>query len=333
MKDSSTVRSRIAVLGASGYIGTRLVPALAEAGYNVRCFVRFPQRLRARLWPTNPRVEVVLADLDDDHLLEEQLRGCTAAFYLVQSMHSTVRDDAARDRALAHRFTEAAARAGVQRIIYVGGLGHDDDNALSGHLASRRDIEHVLRSGDVPVTVFRAGIIIGAGSPSVEILRHLVERLPFHLTPCWVRSECQPISVHDLTQYLVDSLSTPETVGRTFDVGGADIVTFQTLMDIVADERGLPRRPVVAVPVLATILSALWIHLTAGISTRTARQITEGLRERVVVENGDAARLMPHALLTARESIRMALEAGDAPGVETTWPPAGAIHTPAASIP
>src|SRR6187402_991891 len=189
---------RIAVTGATGYIGTRLVPRLAGAGYEVRCLVRSPRKLNDRPWITHQGIEVLTSDLDDEPGLEEQLRGCEAAFYLVHSMESAGSDYAERDRAMAHRFASAAEHAGVERIIFLGGLGDDSDARLSEHLSSRREVERVLQSGTVPVTVFRAAMIIGSGSVSFEILRYLAERLPVLVTPRWVRTECQPISVDNV---------------------------------------------------------------------------------------------------------------------------------------
>ena len=168
----------------------------------------------------------------------------------------------------------------------------------------------MLASGSVPVTVFRAGMVIGAGSASFEILRYLVERLPVMVTPKWVTTESQPIAVGNVLAYLVDCLRVPETVGRTLDIGGPDVVSYQTLMRIMAEERGLPRRLVIPVPVLTPRLSSLWIHLVTPLSHRIARPLAEGLRNRVVCRNDDAARLMPQRLLGVREAIRLALASG-----------------------
>jgi hypothetical protein len=213
----------------------------------------------------------------------------------------------------------------VQRIIYLGGLADDEDTGLSEHLRSRREVEYVLQSGSVPVTVFRAAMIVGSGSASFEILRYLTERLPVLVTPKWVRTECQPISIRNVLHYLVSSLSVPESFGRTLQIGGADVVTYHSLLQTMAEERGLRRRFIIPVPVLTPFLSALWIHLVTPIGARLARPLTEGLRNRVVVEDDEAARLMPQPLLTARESIRLALAAEAAAGVESTWSSAGPV--------
>jgi uncharacterized protein YbjT (DUF2867 family) len=315
----STARSTIAVTGATGYIGTRLVPRLLEEGYRVRCLVRAPRKLDDREWARDPDVEIVQADLGATEATAGQLRGCEAAFYLVHSMEAAGASYAERDRALASAFLAACESAGVGRILYLGGLG-ETDAKLSEHLSSRREVERLLGSGRVPVTVFRAAMIIGSGSASFEILRYLSERLPVLITPRWVRTECQPIAVDNVLHYLVQALAVPQTAGRTFEIGGADVVTYETLIRVVAAERGLPRRIIIPVPVLTPFLSALWIHLVTPLSARVARPLAEGLRNRVVVHDTSAAELMPQQLLTAREAIHRALDAEE---VESVWSSAG----------
>jgi uncharacterized protein YbjT (DUF2867 family) len=316
--------SRIAVTGATGYIGTRLVPRLARAGYNVRCLVRSPRKLADREWHGNSLVEVVKTDLDDEALLIEQLSGCQAAFYLVHSMESAGSQYAERDRAMAERFARAAAAAGVQRIVYLGGLG-EQSQGLSNHLQSRREVERVLTAGPVPVTAFRAAMIIGSGSASFEILRYLVERLPILITPRWVRTESQPISIRNVLYDLVQCLAVPDTTGETLEIGGPDVVSYETLLRVMAEERGLRRRLIIPVPVLTPALSSLWIHLVTPVSARMARPLAEGLRNRVVVTDDKARRLLPQTLLGARESIRIALDAEARSDVESTWSSAGPV--------
>jgi uncharacterized protein YbjT (DUF2867 family) len=316
--------ARVAVTGATGYIGTRLVPRLAQAGYQVRCLVRSPRKLTDRAWHTNPQVEVVKADLDDEPLLVEQLSGCRAAFYLVHSMESAGSQYAEQDKAMAERFARAAATAGVQRIVYLGGLG-EQSQGLSTHLRSRREVERVLMAGAVPVTAFRAAMIIGSGSASFEILRYLVERLPILITPRWVRTESQPISIRNVLYDLVQCLAVPETTGATLEIGGPDIVSYETLLRVMAEERGLRRRLIIPVPVLTPALSSLWIHLVTPVSARMARPLAEGLRNRVVVTDDTAKRLLPQTLLGTRESIRIALAAEARSDVESTWSSAGPV--------
>ncbi|HMB52948.1 MAG TPA: SDR family oxidoreductase [Thermoanaerobaculia bacterium] len=323
---SETFRGRVLVTGATGYIGGRLVPRLLAAGWAVRCLARSPRKLNDRPWIDDPRVDVVRGDLADDGSdLVSALDGCVAAYYLVHSMVAVGEDYARRDREMAQRFATAAAEAGVGRIVYLGGLGEMGDD-LSEHLASRREVEEVLDAGPVPLTVLRAAMIVGSGSASFEILRYLVERLPVMVTPKWVRTECQPISIRNVLGYLVDCLDVEETAGRRLDVGGPDVVSYRRLMEIMAEERGLPRRWVLPLPVLTPKLSSLWIHLVTPIGARLARPLAEGLRNRVVVDDdGAAQRLMPQPLLGVGESIRLALDKMAQREVETSWSNAGPI--------
>ncbi|MHC4107974.1 MAG: SDR family oxidoreductase, partial [Planctomycetota bacterium] len=214
--------------------------------------------------------------------------------------------------------------AGLSRIIYLGGLGETGDD-LSRHLASRREVESALAAGEVPATVLRAAMIIGSGSASFEILRYLVERLPIMVTPRWVRTESQPIAIKNVLNYLVASLETPATAGRTLDIGGPEVMTYRRMMEIMAEARGLPRRLIIPVPVLTPKLSSLWIHLITPIHHRIARPLAEGLRNRVVCRNGDVVRLMPQRLLSVREAIDAALASTEAGSVETAWSDAGVM--------
>ena len=314
----------VLVTGATGYIGGRLVPRLLEAGHRVRCLAREPRKLDGRPWAGDPRVEVVAGDTSDIASLRRALEGCGAAYYLVHSMVAAGHEYAERDRTMARAFARAAEDAGLERIVYLGGLG-ELGAGLSEHLASRREVEELLASGQTPVTVLRAAMIIGSGSASFEILRYLVERLPVMVTPRWVSTESQPIAVRNVVQYLVDCLGVPETSGQTLDIGGPDILSYRELMRIMAEERGLRRRYVVPVPVLTPRLSSLWIHLVTPISHRIARPLAEGLRNRVVCRNDDALRLMPQDLLTVRQAIRAALDRVAHDDVETSWSMAGPI--------
>ncbi|MFA6956510.1 MAG: SDR family oxidoreductase [Thermoanaerobaculia bacterium] len=310
--------------GATGYIGGRLAPRLLESGFHVRCLVRDKRKLNARSWAAAPGLEIVEGDASDDARLADQMRGCGAAYYLIHSMMVAGDDYARRDKALAETFARAALLAGVERIIYLGGLGETGEG-LSEHLSSRREIESALASTGVPVTVLRAAMIIGSGSASYEILRYLVERLPVMVTPRWVSTECQPIAVRNVLNYLIASLRTPASAGRTLDIGGSDVLSYREIMQIMAEALGLPKRLILAVPVLTPRLSSLWIHLVTPIGHRIARPLAEGLRNRVVCRNDEAEILMPQRLLTVRESIDAALGKVASAEVETAWSDAGPI--------
>jgi len=316
--------SRILVTGATGYIGGRLVPRLLEAGWSVRCLARDPRKLARRSWIHDPRVEVVTGDAENAEVMTSALDGCSAAYYLIHSMVAAGESYRERDRAIASTFCRAAAETGVQRILYLGGLGETTQD-LSLHLTSRREVEEALANGPVPVTVLRAAMIIGSGSASFEILRYLVERLPIMITPKWVRTECQPISVRDALFYLVHCLSTPETTGKTLDIGGPEVLTYHDLMRTMARALGLRRRVVLPVPVLTPRLSSLWIHLITPVGHRIAQPLAEGLRNRVVCTDDEATRLVPARLLTCEEAIRAALAHEPGTGPESSWLDAGPI--------
>jgi uncharacterized protein YbjT (DUF2867 family) len=252
------------------------------------------------------------------------LHGCSCAYYLIHSMMAVGPEYRERDRVLAQEFARTAEEAQIERIIYLGGLGEIGEG-LSEHLASRREVERALASGSVPVTVFRAAMIIGSGSASFEILRYLVERLPVMVTPRWVSTEAQPIAVRNVLRYLVACLETPETVGRTLDIGGADTMTYQEIMQCMAEALGLRKRLIIPVPVLTPRLSSLWIHLVTPLSHKIARPLAEGLRNRVVCRNNDVAQLIPQRLLTIREAIDAALGKVRGHEIQTAWSDAGVI--------
>ena len=249
---------------------------------------------------------MVEGDVGSAAALRDAMEGCFAGYYLVHSMMVAGADYAERDRALALEFGRAAGAAGLERIVYLGGLG-EEGAGLSEHLASRREVESSLAAGGVPVTTLRAAMIIGSGSASFEILRYLVERLPVMVTPRWVGTVSQPIAVRDVLDYLVRCLDTPATAGRVLDIGGPDVITYRELMQEMARALGLRRRLIVPVPVLTPRLSSLWIHLVTPISAAIARPLAEGLRNPVVCRDDDAVTLMPGERLGVAEAIAAAV--------------------------
>ncbi len=314
----------IFLTGATGYIGGRLAPRLIQAGYQIRCFARSRAKLRSRPWAESEQVDVIEGDANDERAVADAMRGCQAAYFLIHSMEVAGQEYRHRDLAIARTFGRAAAAAGVGRIIYLGGLGADTDE-LSDHLSSRREVEHALGEAGVPVTVFRAAMIIGSGSASFEILRYLVERLPVMLTPRWVRTEAQPISVRDVLYYLITALETPATIGRTIEIGGPDVWSYEQMMRVMASRLGLPRRVVIPIPVLTPKLSSLWIHLVTPLGAGIAQPLAEGLRNRVVVTNDAAQELMPHRCLTIPEAMDASITRIETGAVETAWSDAGPI--------
>ena len=314
----------VAVLGATGYIGARLVPKLLESGLKVRAIGRNPDKLKGRIWSNSAGVETVFGDVFDVDSLEQAVSGCEVVYYLVHSMNPNVGDFAEADRIAAKNMVEVADRTGVRRIIFLAGLGEENID-LSHHLKSRREVEQVLRSGNVPVTTLRAAMIIGSGSASFEILRYLVERLPVMVTPKWIFTECQPIAVRNVLHYLVACLDCPETVGETYDIGTEEIVTYCDLMRIYAEEAGLTKRLIIPVPVLTPRLSSYWIHLVTPVPAALARPLAEGLRNPVLCKDNRIRELIPQKLLDCRQAIRFALEKLRLQQVETSWTDAGAV--------
>jgi uncharacterized protein YbjT (DUF2867 family) len=315
---------RVLVTGATGYIGGRLVPRLLEAGHRVRCIVRDPRKLDNRAWISHPELDVVRCDVLDTDRLAAAMEGCGAAYYLIHSMVAAGARYHEHDMRLARSFARAGELAGPERIIYLGGLG-ETGAGLSQHLLSRREVESALTGGGVPVTVLRAAMVIGSGSASFEILRYLVERLPVMITPRWVGTECQPIAIRNALDYLIACLDHPETAGRTLDIGGPDVLRYSEILQLVARSLGLRRRVILPVPILTPKLSSLWIHLVTPVSQHIARPLAEGLRNRVVCRNDDAARLMPQELLTVEEAVDRAVGESGRETFESTWMDAGVI--------
>jgi uncharacterized protein YbjT (DUF2867 family) len=320
-------REPVLVTGSTGYVGGRLVPQLLSSGHRVRVVGRSLAKLRSRPWAAHPLLEMAQADVLDLESLEKAVQGCWAAFYLVHSMGPGHKDFAEVDRRAAMNMAKAAAEAGMERIIYLGGLG-EEDPSLSKHLKSRMEVARILQSGEVPTTFLRAAMILGSGSASFEILRYLVERLPVMITPRWVRNPVQPIAIRNVLNYLQGCLENGETTGGTFDIGGPDVLTYQRLMEIYAEEAGLARRRIIPVPVLTPRLSSYWIHLVTPVPAYMAKPLTEGLRNPVVCREDRIRSLVPQTLLSCRQAISLALGRTRNQCVETCWTDAGSPSVP-----
>jgi uncharacterized protein YbjT (DUF2867 family) len=306
-------RPLILVTGATGYIGGRLVPRLLAAGHRVRCLSRNPDRLAGRPWPG---VELVKGDVSDEASLAAALEGVAQAYYLVHAMGEDQADFRGRDLRQATIFAEACARAGVRRITYLGGLG-DADRLHSDHLASRQEVGTALGSAGVPVLEFRAAVIVGSGSASFEMIRHLTERLPFMITPRWVNTRCQPIGVRDVLAYLVEAQEHPDVSG-IYEIGGADVLDYRRMMLGYAEARGL-RRVIIPMNVPLPILSVLWVDLLTPIPIALAGPLMEGMRTEVVVQDFRALETFRVRPMPYREALKLALERLDEDAVETTW--------------
>jgi uncharacterized protein YbjT (DUF2867 family) len=304
----------ILLTGATGYVGGRLLKDLESAGHRVRCLARRVELLEGR---TAPGTEVVAGDLSDMLVLSQSLRGIDAAYYLVHAMGSPV-DFENEDRRMADVFARAARAAGVQRIIYLGGLVPDDARDLSPHLRSRMDVGRILRSSGVPTVEFRASVILGSGSLSFEIIRALVERLPLMVTPRWVRVHAQPIFIDDVLAYLIQALDLPLAESRVYEIGGADVMSYGALMREYARQRGL-RRFMVPVPVLTPRLSGIWLNLVAPVYARIGRKLVESIRHATVVSHAEALRDFPIRPIGVGESLNRITQGEERHFNATRW--------------
>lgn len=305
------------VLGASGYVGGRLVPRLLDAGYRVRCVARSPEKLAGNEWADD--VEVVRADLLDAEGLSDTFAGASYVFHLVHSMGKADEFSEA-DRRIAANVARAAEAAGVRRVVYLGGLGEVDEDT-SPHLRSRAEVGDILLASSVPATVLRAAVIIGSGSASFEMLRHLVDKLPVMIAPRWVRTRVQPIAIGDVLRYLIGVLDDPGTEDHVFDIGGPDVLTYLEMMQVYAQVAGLPRRWVFTVPVLTPSLSSYWVNMVTPVPFGLAKPLVLSLEVEVVKrpDGQDITALVPGECLGYRESLRRALQRVRDVEVETSW--------------
>jgi uncharacterized protein YbjT (DUF2867 family) len=302
--------ARVFVTGASGYVGGRLIPALLTAGLEVRCLARTPAKLDDAPW--RPRVEVVSGEVGGN--LAGAMEAVDVAVYLVHSIGQG-RDWAAREQRDAERFGRTAVAAGVRRIVYLGGLGRDDDD-LSAHLASRHAVGRLLGAAGVEVMELRAGVIIGAGSVSFEMLRYLVEVLPVMVTPRWVDTRCQPIGIADVIDVLARAITAADEKGGIYEIGGPDAVSYSEMMAIYADVAGLPQRRLLRVPFLTPGLSSHWVGLVTPVPVPLARELVESLVNEVTLGEHAAPEWLLGHPVGLREAITMALAAtadGDIP--------------------
>jgi uncharacterized protein YbjT (DUF2867 family) len=286
----------VLVAGASGFVGRRLCSALAEVGHGVRAMTRRPDAY--------PGVgEAVYGDVHDADSLPEALVGCRAAYYLVHSLDS--KDFETLDAEAARVFGKAAAESGVEQIIYLGGLGSESDQ-LSSHLRSRREVEGLLGQAGVPVTVLRAGIIVGSGGISWEMTRQLVDHLPAMITPRWVRTRTQPIAVADVVRYLVGVLDEPRAVGEVFEIGGPEVLEYVTMLRRVARIKK-SRLAIMPVPLLTPGLSSRWLALVTDVDTQTGRSLIDSMSNEVVVRDDRITRVVPFEPMGYDDAVRVAL--------------------------
>lgn len=295
----------VAIVGASGYVGGRLLDAMIGSGrFSVRAIARTPSKLMQAKAESGGRLTVCRGDVSESDSLEEALRGAEAAYYLVHSMGSGPRFHET-DLQGARNFGAACAAAGVGRIIYLSGLGADDED-LSEHLSSRHATGAALRESGLPVTELRAAIIVGSGSASFEIIRDLSHKLPVMVTPRWVRSRCEPIGIRDVIAYLIGVLDEPRSLGETLEIGGGDVLSYAEMMRVCATEQGRRCR-ILTVPVLTPRLSSYWLHLVTSVDMSIARPLIDGLRNDVVCTDTRIRGWIPLQLADYRTSVQRAI--------------------------
>ncbi len=316
-----TKKLKIAVLGASGYVGGRLVPKLIERGYSVRCIARHPEKLISRNWPAT---EVVYGDVFNKDSLLTALQGIDVLYYLVHSMQGA-KNFEELDSLAAINCAEAAQAAGIKRIIYLGGLAKPTPK-LSAHLKSRQEVGQLLRKTGVEVTELRASIIIGSGSASFEIIRDLVRKLPIMITPRWVRSLCEPIAITNVLDYLVACLEEPRTVNQILEIGGGEILSYKNMMKIVAELMGR-RILMIPVPVLTPRLSGYWLNIVTSVPMSIAYPLVEGLRNDSITSDQRIRQWIKIPLLSFKEAVRNALEEDKQGLITSRWTEAEKIES------
>ena len=313
-----TAEDRVLVVGATGFVGSRLVPELIKKKIKLRLLVRDPAKVDA-MKNSGGDIELVQGDLISGKGLEDSLRGIRSAYYLVHSMggRSIFKNTeyAERDKLAARNFMSAADKEGLKRLIYLGALGERGDN-LSEHLQSRAEVATILSSGKPAATILRAAVIIGAGGASFEMLRYLVERLPVMVCPKWIDTRIQPIALQDVLAYLVGCLLEPRTAGQIFDIGGAEILTYREMMDQYAEARGISERLIFRVPFLTPLLSAYWVDLVTPVPSGVAHPLIEGLKNEVICRDHRIDEFVPIKKTPFKEAVRIAFsEEKSGPGV------------------
>jgi uncharacterized protein YbjT (DUF2867 family) len=315
------LQDRVLLLGATGFVGRKLIAELSSKQIKLRLFVRNSEKA-IPLIPDGSDIELVQGDLFNRESLQKAVKGIHTAYYLVHSMGGksifSNTEYAEKDKKAAENFMVAANEQEMKRIIYLGALGEAGDE-LSEHLKSRAAIADIISSGRPAATVLRAAIIIGAGGASFEMLRYLVERLPIMVCPKWIDTRIQPIALRDILAYLAGCLLSPETSGKRFDVGGPEILTYREMMDQYADARGLAKRIIFRVPLLTPLLSAYWVDLVTPIPSGVAHPLIEGLKNEVICRDNSIDHFVKITKTPFQEAVKIAFsEEKDGPGI-TGW--------------
>lgn len=322
----------VLVTGATGYIGGRLVRELLAHEYRVRVLVRDPERLNDYPWKS--QVEIAAGDAHSEAALTAALNGVDVAYYLLHALMSPA-DFETEERNLAQSFGAVAKSENVKKIVYLGGIT-SNDSSLSPHMSARIATGELLRASGVPTVELRAGVVIGSGSASFEMLRHLTERLPFMVTPKWLNNRIQPIAIRDVLRYLVGAAALPDTISDDFDIAGPDVFSYREMMQQYAEVAGLRRRIIIPLPVLTPKLASGWIGLVTPVPVTLARRLVESLKHEVVARDDRIRKLIPDApggRTAFREAVRLALTRIKDFEVETRWTNASVPGTPSQPLP
>lgn len=324
--------SLILVTGATGYIGGRLVMRLLNSGYRVRAMARSMEKIKSRTWYGQNNLEIVIADLQNPNSLRNIFKNCTVAYYLVHSMSEGNRNFIDADRCAAHNFIHDCDKYNLRQIIYLGGLGGDEVNT-STHLKSRREVEDILKSGNVPVTVLRSAHIIGSGSASFEMLRYIVERLPLFIIPkSVIDTQIQPICIRNVLTYLETCIEKEETLGQIYDIGGVEILTYQQLFEIYAEQAGLKKPVFINFPFkpfkFGTKIAYSIVKILLPISAAISQPLIEGVRVTAIAQNDKIKDIIPQDLMRCCSAIDRAIQKDSLKIVETRWTDAGEVNPP-----
>ncbi len=307
---------KILLTGATGYIGKRLLPALIEQGHQVFCCVRNKNRFPAEGIYKHPNISLFEVDFLNEIHFDDSLKDIDAAYYLIHSMSSNEKDFARLEKTTANNFINLLKQTSVKQIIYLGGITNEEK--LSKHLASRKKVEEILKASGITLTSLKAGIIVGSGSASFEIIRDLVEKLPFMVTPKWLNTKHQPIAIRNVVQYLSGVLLNPKTLDKSFDIGGPDVLSYKKMLLQFAEVRGL-KRYIYTVPVMTPRLSSYWLYFVTSTSYQLAVNLVNSMKIEVVAKNNDLEKLLGINPISYKEAVQLAFQKIEQDNVVSSW--------------
>ncbi|WP_029033669.1 SDR family oxidoreductase [Salinimicrobium terrae] len=307
---------KILLTGATGYIGKRLLPVLLEQGHEVVCCVRDRNRFPSEGIYLNPQISLLEVDFLKEPPSPEAIKDIDAAYYLIHSMSAGTGDFAEMEAASAHNFLKLVEQTSVKQIIYLTGITNEKE--LSKHLSSRKNVEEILRRSNIPLTALKAGIIVGSGSASFEIMRDLVEKLPVMITPKWVTTKSQPVAIRNVLEYLSGVLLRNETFNRSFDIGGPDVLTYKEMMLQFAEVRGFKRR-IITVPVMTPRLSSYWLYFVTSTSYKLAVNLVDSMKIEVIARDNKLEKKLGIRPIPYKEAVQLAFQKIEQNSVISSW--------------